>query len=174
MKYFKLLGILLLVGCASVNVVSDYDSKTNFKQYATFLFYEDAGKGLNELDVKRIEREIVSGLESKGMRVNEAPTMYVNIVSEERVSENRNTIGVGIGGGRNVGFGISGGIPIGGRKIQQQLVIDFVDAKTNELIWQGIANTEVKERTSPEEREQHYKKVIHKILEQYPPKKPQN
>ncbi|WP_348714736.1 DUF4136 domain-containing protein [Tenacibaculum sp. 190130A14a] len=173
MKYIKLLGLLFFIGCASVNVVSDYDSKTNFTQYKTFLFFEDAGKGLNELDVKRIEREIIAGLESKGLNTAESPTFLINIVAEERTSENRNTIGVGIGGGGNVGFGISGGIPIGRKKVSQQLMIDFVDAKTNELVWQGIAKTEMKVRATPEERKAYYKKVIAKILEEYPPKKPQ-
>ena len=171
MKYCKLLIILILVSCGSIDISSDYDSQTNFNAYKRFHFFEDAGKGLNELDVKRIHKSLTEGLQSIGLEKKDSPDFYINIVSEERVSEQRNTIGVGIGGGRNVGFGISGGIPIGGRKIHQQIVIDFVDAKSNQLIWQGVVSSEIKEKLTPKEKEIHYKKVVQKILEKYPPKK---
>ena len=172
MKYYKYFFLLIIIGCASSKVVYDYDSQTDFSQYKTFNFFEDAGKGLNELDVKRVTYEITTALEAKGMRLAETPDLYINIMSNEQVSANRNRIGIGIGsGGRNVGFGISGGIPIESRKINQQVTIDFVESEKNQLIWQGIANSELNEKTSPEERRAYYQKLIQKILSNYPPKK---
>ncbi len=171
MKQLKYLLLILIVGCSSTKVVYDYDSKTDFGPYKTFNFFEDAGEGLNELDVKRVTNELTMGLQQKGMKLSDTPDLYINIFSKESKSVNRNTIGLGIGGGGNVGFGISGGIPIGRKKINQQLTIDFVASKNNELLWQGIANGEIKERTNPKERVVHYQKVIEKILTNYPPKK---
>lgn len=171
MKQLKYLFVLFIIGCSSTKVVYDYDSKTAFEVYKTFNFFEDAGKGLNELDVKRITNELTKGLEQKGMVLSENPDMYINILSKESKSINRNTIGLGIGGGRNVGFGISGGIPIGRKKLNQELTIDFVASKNDELLWQGIANGVINEKTKPAERLVHYKAVIEKILENYPPKK---
>ena len=172
MKYYKYFFLLVIIGCSSSKVAYDYDSQTDFNQYKTFNFFEDAGKGLNELDIKRVTYEVTAALEAKGMQLTENPDMYINILSEERESLNRNTIGVGLGsGGRNVGFGISGGIPIESRKINQQLTIDFVESKYNQLIWQGISNSEIKEKTTPEERRVYYQKLIQKIMSNYPPKK---
>jgi len=171
MKRLKYLLLLFIVGCSSTKVVYDYDSKTNFDRYKTFNFFEDAGKGLSDLDVKRITNELIRKLEQKGMSLSETPDIYINILSKESEVANRNTIGLGIGGGGTIGFGISGGIPIGTKKMNQQLTIDFVESKNNELIWQGIADSEIKERTTPQEREIHYKKVIDKVLVSYPPNK---
>ncbi|CAM1346395.1 DUF4136 domain-containing protein [Tenacibaculum crassostreae] len=171
MKRYRYLFLLIFLSCASPKIVYDYDSQTNFLSYKTFNFFEDAGKGLSDLDKKRIEQELISGLEAKGMKLAENPDMYINLLSEERPSLNRNTIGIGIGsGGRNVGFGISGGIPIESRKINQQLTIDFVESKNNQLIWQSISNSEIREKTTPEERVKHYKTILNKVLANYPPK----
>ena len=171
MRYFKYLFLFVLISCSSTKVVYDYDSQTNFTAYKTFNFFEDAGKGLNELDVKRVTNELTNKLKAKGMRFADNPDIFINIVSQERESERRNTIGVGLGGGGNVGFGISGGIPIGSKKINQELIIDFVESKSDELVWQGIANSELKQRSTPQERVMHYRKVITEILKGYPPKK---
>lgn len=171
MKKLKYFLLILLVSCSSTKVVYDYDSKIDFTVYKTFNFFEDAGKGLSELDVKRITNELFYKLQEKGMKLSDTPDVYINIVSKESEVANRNTIGLGIGGGGTVGFGISGGIPIGSKKMNQQLTIDFVESKNDELIWQGIAESEIKERTRPEERELHYKKVIEKVLVSYPPSK---
>ncbi len=91
-----------------------------------------------------------------------------------KISENlnNNTIGIGIGsGGNNGGFGISGGIPIGGKKLNEELIIEFVNSKTDKVIWEGILNSKIKEKRKPEEKELHFQEVIKKILEKYPPKK---
>lgn len=171
MKHLKYLLLIVIMSCSSTKVVYDYDSKTNFDAYRTFNFFDDAGKGLNELDVKRITNELTIGLQQKGMKLSDTPDVYINILSKQSEAVNRNTIGIGIGGGGNVGFGISGGIPIGGKKVNQQLTIDFVASKNDELLWQGISNSKIKERTSPVERLAHYKKVITEIIINYPPKK---
>ncbi|TYP97992.1 uncharacterized protein DUF4136 [Tenacibaculum adriaticum] len=172
MKKLKYLLLLTIVACSSPKVVYDYDSKMNFNQYKTFDFFEDAGKGLNELDLKRITAEISQNLNKKGLRHSNTPDFYINILSKTREVQSRNTVGIGVGGGRrNVGFGISGGIPISSKKLNQQLTIDFVESKENQLIWQAILESEINEQTSPQERDVHYKKIIGKILAGYPPKK---
>ena len=104
------------------------------------------------------------------IRVN--PDFFINIISKISEAKNNNTIGIGIGsGGRNGGFGISGGIPIGGKKLNEEFIIEFVNAKTDEIIWEGILNSTIKEKRKPEEKEMHFKEIIKKIVEKYPPKK---
>lgn len=172
MKYFRLLFLALIMACSSPKVVYDYDTAVDFSQFKTYDFFEDAGEGLNELDKKRIMTAIAEKLAAKGMQRQTQPQIYIHILSKQVAVEDRNTVGVGIGGGGgNVGFGISGGIPIGAKKVNRQVTIDFVNAKNNQLIWQGVGEGKIKEKTTPEEREAFYTAMAAKILAGYPPKK---
>ncbi|WP_233900557.1 DUF4136 domain-containing protein [Tenacibaculum piscium] len=175
-KYVQNSSILLIlvfsiIGCSSSKVVYDYDTSINFENYKTFQFFEDAGKGLNALDIKRVTGEIIFLLEQKGMKLSDNPDMYIDVLSKESIVENNSTIGVGIGGGGRVGFNISGGIPLENRKIKQELTVNFIAGKNDALLWQGIANTNIKKKLNPQERTAYYQKITAKILEKYPPEK---
>ena len=163
--------VMLFVGCGSNKIVYDYDSKTDFTSFKTFNFYDDAGNGMNELDVKRAQVIIENELIRKGFKKVESPDFLINFTSQKMDLGENNNVGVGIGGGRNVGFGISAGIPIGPKKINEELTIEFVDTKTNELFWQGVSIKKIKEKIKPQEREVYLKEVVRKTFEKYPPSK---
>ncbi len=164
--------MLLLMSCGTSKVVYDYDDKTDFSQFKTFHFFEDVGSGFNEFDVKRTTAILENELSKSGFVKVENPDFFVNITAKVTEAQNRNTIGIGIGsGGRNGGFGISGGIPIGGKKLNEELIIEFVNAKTNELFWEGSLISTIKEKRKPAERELYLTDVIQKILAKYPPKR---
>ena len=170
MKQIKYLFLFLLMSCSTSKVLTDYDDEINFNDFKTYRFYEDLGKGLNELDIKRVTTIMNTELKELGFNEVEAPDFYINVISKLSEAQNNNTIGIGIGsGGRNGGFGISGGIPIGGKKLNEEFIVEFVNSKTNEIIWEGILNSTVKEKRKPEEKELHFKEIIKKILEKYPP-----
>lgn len=172
MKRFLLLISILLVGCSSNKVVFDYDNSINFNNYKTFDFFEDAGEGLSELDVKRIKSELTEQLLVKGISQKENPDFYINFLANTKEETSRNSIGIGLGsGGSNVGFGVSGGIPIERNKLVQELTVNFVKNENNDLIWQSIAKGVLKEQTTPEERDDYYKKIITEVIKGYPPKK---
>ncbi|APZ45092.1 hypothetical protein BW723_01730 [Polaribacter reichenbachii] len=152
-------------------MISDYDAEINFNNFKTYNFFEDIGKGLNEFDVKRVVSTLHTELNKKGLAQNDNPDFYINVIANYSEAQNRNTIGIGIGSGnRNGGFGVSGGIPIGGKKLNEEFIIEFVNAKTNEIIWEGVLNSTIKEQRTPEEKESHFTDIINKILDKYPPK----
>lgn len=172
MKQIQFLFLFLLMSCSSSKVIADYDSKIDFNNFKTYHFFEDIGKGLNDFDVKRVLSILNLELQQKGLAQNDNPDFYINVIANYSEAQNSNSIGIGIGSGnRNGGFGISGGIPIGSKKLNEEFIIEFVNAKTNEIIWEGILNSTIKEKREPEEKELHFKGVIGKILAQYPPKK---
>lgn len=172
MKRLKYLFLVLIVACSSPKIMYDYDAELNFNNYKTFNFFEDVGEGMNKFDVNRITYEIEEALKKQGFKKSDTPNFYVNALSKVTRQVLRNTIGVGVGGGnRGFGYGISGGIPIGARKMNQQITIDFVSAKNNELIWQGIADSEIRENLTPKERDEYYHHLIQKIIKGFPPKK---
>lgn len=171
MKNLKYLFVFLLISCSASKVVYDYDAKTDFSTFKTYSFFEDVGDGLNEIDTKRFTRSIERYLDSLGLKKSEKPDFYINVISEKRDAQRNNNVGIGVGGGRNVGFGISTGISIGGKKINEKIAIDFVASNNNELFWQGIIDAKVKEKIKPKAREVLVDDFVKKILSKYPPSK---
>lgn len=162
---------MILISCgAAVSV--DYNTQADFSQYNTFAFYPTLDSGLSKLDDNRIIQITDSLMHARGFIKSENPQLYLNFYAHEIVSNSRNTIGIGVGGGGgNVGLGVSGGIPIGGRTISQQLTMDFIDTQRDELVWQAVADGKLKEQATPQQKEAYYLSVIQKILKKYPPKK---
>jgi len=148
----------------------DYDLKTDFSQYKTYNFFEDAGDGMNELDVKRFIRSIEANLDSIGYEKSEKPDFYINFISGKSEAVRNKNVGVGVGaGGRNSGISISTDVFFGGAKINEKITIDFVAAVNNKLFWQGVLNMKVKEKIKPEERIAIVREAVKKILTKYPP-----
>ena len=148
-------------------MVSDYDSHTDFTKYKTFAFYKpgiDKAK-ISDLDKKRIMREIEANLIAKGMTKSETPDMLVSLFTKEReridvYNNNYGHWGYGYGtwyGGSSVSSTTEG-----------TLFIDFIDAKKNELFWQGIGVGDLVLR-SVEKKEARIKEIVTKIISQYPP-----
>lgn len=170
----KLLSLLIftifLVSCGAT-VAVDYDQQVDFSKYTTYNYFPNIDSGLNQLDDNRIKQITDSLLQQRGFVKNETPQIYINFYARESISNTRNTIGIGIGsGGGNVGIGVSGGIPIGGKILNQQLTMDFIDVENDDLVWQAIADGEMKERATPQQKEDYYVSVIQRILAKYPPK----
>ncbi len=172
MKYISVLIISVFLVSCGTTVNYDYDSQTNFSQYKTYNYFPDIDSGLSELDDKRIIKITDSLLQNRGFIKSETPQFLINFFAKEGNIHSKNTIGIGLGsGGRNVGVGISGGIPIGGKVIDQQLTLDFVDSLKDDLFWQAISDGELKEKATPIQKETYYTKLLTKILKGFPPKK---
>ena len=168
MKSLKyLFFIVFIISCSTSKVLVDYDEKSNFANYKTFGFYKNIGEGLNEFDINRVEEVIVFEMQQNGFTESEKPDFRIDFKSKLTEEDNRTRLGIGLGNG---GFGVSGGIPIGSKKMIEELKIDFVDAKSEQLFWQGLLKSKVREKRKPEEKELHFKVVISKILSNYPPK----
>lgn len=172
MKFDSILIIALFLTSCGATVAVDYDKQVDFSKYNTYNYFPTIDSGLNQLDDNRIMQITDSLLQERGFIKSENPQLYVNFYAKENVSNSRNTIGIGIGGGGgNVGVGVSGGIPIGGRVVNQQLTMDFIDVEKDDLVWEAVAEGEMKERAVPEQKEAYYVSVIQKVLAKYPPKK---
>lgn len=172
MKFLSILVCTLLLVSCGASVAVDYDKKIDFAYYNTYNFYPSIDSGLSELDDARIMQITDSLLQQKGFVKSETPQLYINFFARENISASRSTLGIGIGsGGGNVGIGVSGGIPIGGRVVNQELTIDFIDIQKDDLVWQAVANDEIKERATPQQKETYYFSVLQKIFKKYPPVK---
>jgi len=173
MKAFRILILALLISsCISIRVNYDYEKGTDFTQYKTYNYYGDMQTGLSELDTKRFLDALDAKMGAKGFSLSEDPDFLVNIQSSQYQEAPQSSVGVGLGGsGRNVGGGISFGIPVGQSNVNRQIIIDFVDENKTGLFWQAISESSFNPNATPEQREADLKAVVSKLLEGFPPKK---
>ncbi len=170
MKALSLIFISLLLISCGATVAVDYDNETDFQKFTSYNYFPDLDSGLSELDNGRIMQITDSLLQGRGFIKSGTPNFLINFFAQESVSNSRNTIGIGIGGGGgNVGVGVGGGIPIGGRVVNQQLTMDFIDAENDALFWKAVAEGERKEKASPTQKDNYYINLIQKMLKKYPP-----
>lgn len=167
LKFLPLLILFVFASCTSVRVASDYDKKANFNSYGSFAFYKpgiDQAK-ISDLDKKRILRAIESELTTKGMIKSESPDLLVSIFTKERerVDVYNNNFGYGWGWnpwfyGNNVS-----------RSTEGSLYIDLIDAKTNELVWQGIGTASLHTGSDIDKKEKRIREIVAEVLAEYPP-----
>lgn len=165
-----IIALLLFASCSSVRVASDYDTKVNFNQFTTYAFFKPGidKAEISDLDKRRILRAIDAELNLKGMQKSESPDLLISFFTKakERVDVYQNHYGWG-------GYwGWGWGHPWGGTTVSKTtegtLYIDIIDAKTNELIWQGIGTAPL--ARDMEKKEARINEIVKKILERYPPK----
>lgn len=173
MKSLKITLVALFVfGCAPIRVNYDFDKATNFNNYKTYHYYSDMDTGLSELDTKRLLDALDAKMAVKGFHLSDTPDFFIDIKSSEYQEVQRNSVGVGLGGGgRNVGGGISIGIPVGQANVNRQITIDFVDETKKQLFWQAVSESSFNPNATPEKREERLNAIVDKILTNYPPKK---
>ncbi|MGB5555606.1 MAG: DUF4136 domain-containing protein [Flavobacteriaceae bacterium] len=163
--------VLLFTSCNAVRVNYDYDKETDFSSFNTYNYYTELKTGLSELDDKRLFKVLDIALQSKGLVFSEEPDILINIEGRSYETPQNSSVGVGVGGmGRNVGGGVSVGIPVGRPNLERILQFDFVDAKKDMLFWQAISTSSLKEDLPPVLREQKLQELVDKVLKKYPPK----
>jgi len=152
-----------ITSCGTTFVDYDYDEKASFDSYKTYQYDLRESTGLSEFDERRF---------IKFTDRTDYNSISIVIQASEYETTSRNTVGIGFGGvGRNGGVGVSGGIPIGGREQHQQITVEFYDMDHGaKLVWQAISESDVKVKTTPNQRDTHYKKLVEKIFKKYPPK----
>tara|TARA_R110002072_G_scaffold110112_4_gene237587 strand:- start:682 stop:1260 length:579 start_codon:yes stop_codon:yes gene_type:complete len=175
MKSLKLIAVILimsLTSCATVKVVSDYDTKVNFNEYKTFAFYKKGidKAAVSDLDKKRIMRAIEAELIAKGFTKSDNPDMLVSIFtkSRERVNITQNNFGWGWGWGWRNSWMFGRENMNVNQYTEGTLFIDFIDKTKNELVWQGIGSGALKMK-NPEKREERIKTFVKEIIATYPP-----
>ena len=161
--------IFLIFQSCGVYVQSDYDRDVDFSEYNTFAFYKaDIDKvKISDLDKKRILKYIDLGLKQKGLTRSDNPDIIVTIetVSRQRVYL-RNNLAYGYyppfwGYYNHPSSSVTS-------NTQGTLFINIIDAKNNQLVWQGRGVGLINEFR--EDRDEMIGDFVNKIFEEYPPK----
>lgn len=171
LKFLPLLLLFMFASCSTVRVATDYDKEANFNNYQSFAFYKPGidKAEISDLDKKRILRAIEENLSIKGMSKSETPDILVSIFTKERerVDVYSNNYGYGWGWSPWYYGGYYGGSSVS-RSTEGTLYIDLIDAKTNNLVWQGVGNADLA-TSSMEKKEKRINEIVTKILAAYPP-----
>lgn len=168
---FICITLLALMACAPVKVNYDYERNADFSKYKTFNYFQNLDTGMSELDTKRFLDALDAAMATKGMVLSDSPDFLINIKSSAYTVGSQSSVGVGFGGsGRNMGGGISVGIPVGQSTLNRQIQIDFVDPQGGGLFWQAISEDSFYQDDAPEAKEEKFKTIATEILKGYPPK----
>jgi hypothetical protein len=170
---------LLVAGCSSFRVSTDYDPAVDFSQYGSYAWIpeppatEDApDRPSDGLIRQRIERAVDDVLATKGLRrVQDQGDASLLVAEHINVDQKLqvNTVNYGYGYGR---WGYYGGGYTDTQVDQYEegtLILDFIDAGTKQLVWRGQAKTRLRDEKTPEARTKRIRQAVGAILDRYPP-----
>lgn len=176
--------VVAFTGCTTIDVSTDYALEQDFSQYRVYQWHPDGITQNAALDAMggdifaaRIKRVTEETLAARGMRQGPDPDFYVNysVITEERVSINTyNTYG-GYGPGWGYygygygAWGVGGSQTLVNYYTEGAIVIDVVDAASNQLVWRGTADSVLDPSLSPIKKEQELRQALSKMFENFPP-----
>ena len=156
---------------ASAQSVSyDYDRSTDFSRLKTYAWVP--GTNLkDELNHQRIMAAVDAQLAAKGFtRVERSANPDVLVAYHAGFSRELEINGYASGWG---GYRW-GPARTGTARVEQvtvgTLVVDMVNAKSNTIVWRGIATKDLDPNASPEKREKNINKAAEKLFKNYPHK----
>lgn len=173
MRFLQLIILAIFItSCGGPRAVYDYDETAGFANISSYQIFPDLQTGMNQLDEQRLITILQEQLAQKGFTTSQEPQIYVNFYSTEYQTPTRNSVGIGVAGtGRNVGVGVSGGIPLGGPDTYRRVTFDFIDVQKDVLIWQAVVEGRFDNNTSPEKRADRLRTMVEAALKGYPPKR---
>jgi hypothetical protein len=175
MKAINTFVVLLFIGftvsCSAIyGVQYDYDKEANFAGLRTYDWLpvpEEAG--IDSLVVKRVKNAVNAELQAKGLTMTSDNPDF--LVAEHLGKDAKVEVtdwGYGYGP-----HGAYWGSPWRGVSTyayeEGTLVLDFVDAKSKEMIWRGVAKAEIDNVDTPEKSEKLINEAVQAILKKFPP-----
>ena len=168
-------GVALAVagGAWAQDVKVDYDKAANFGAIKTFSLKLGTGWG-NQIGEKRVTDEITEALTAKGWRV--APEGQANAqVVLHGATETKRSLNTfysgGMGGYGYRGWGGMGGMGTATTTESQYtvgtLVVDIFDATGKNLLWRGVAQDELSDKTDKNVKK--LGKASDKLFKDFPP-----
>jgi hypothetical protein len=168
--YLLLLPWLVASCGTSSQVFSDYDKSAYMTEYKTFgwstpLSIEARNNPLyyNELNNKRINNAVAVQLESRNYKYSEDPDilMHYHIIIEDKTVMRTDPYGYYYGP-----YWMRSEVSV--YEYQEgTLIIDLMDAHTNNLVWRGWITNFLKNR-DPEKMEESINTAVRMIFAQYP------
>lgn len=165
-----------LAGCSGMNVYSDFDPTAvdDMKAYRTYSWLplpKERRRDADQLVSKRIMAVTDQALSAKGYEraQTSAPDFLVGWHGAIDKKLQYNTVNTYYGYGWGYWGGVGASRTYATEYHEGSLIIDIVDARTNELVWRGVAQSEVYPQSDPDYRNRQIESAVNKILSQFPP-----
>ena len=173
-----ILSAAAFTACSTVSVQTDYDKTANFQKYETYaLAPAEAGPGLSPSSKAALRDTLRTEMAKKGFAEATTGTPDIaiarHIFTEEKTAVNEYTDwGYSSGSYWPYGYGSYGtwaAAPQTHLQVSQYtsgtLILDFVDTKTNQLVFRGTGNAVVK---GPEANADKITEAVIRIVADFP------
>ena len=166
-----LLSLVLISGCTPFKVSTDYNPDLNIANWKTYQWQLDPIPSDdpydNDLNRNRVTQAINQELTKKGFSIKASqPDFKISYfflveskVDVHRIHNHCPWIHCGYGSYETYVSQYKYG----------SLIIDLIDAKTNELQWRGIVGARVTEGATPQEKQENIKAAIQYLMQEFPP-----
>jgi hypothetical protein len=165
--FMLLLCVLVLIGCSSISVRSDYNTEADFASYRTFSWLPQpdrpAARGVanRPLLEQQIKEAVEAELESKGYLIVRGGRsdlrMAVHFGVHDQIDINR--YGYGHWRHSHVRTEVY-------QHKESTLILDFVDPRQQQLVWRGWANSVP---AKPDRIDEQINESVARMLAEYPP-----
>ncbi len=169
---------MLVAGCSSLKVGSDYDPQYDFSIiHKIAIVYAPSEDGVVSLAQQRFAKALREALQSKGYEITGRDSADLLMLFHLNVTEKRQIVTdyelVGLYPYYPAYYGYYGGVVPVTREYtwnEAKIVIDAVDPHGNRVVWRGVATDRLKSFDTPQERMAYIRDVVTKILADFPPK----
>ena len=177
-------AVLVISGCSSVTVHSDYDKAADFSQYKTYHFLgwaEESNKILNRFDQERIQNAFANEFSNRNLTFVEsngdmAVSLFIVVDKKTSVTAYTNSMNAG-GWGYGAGwgwYGGYGGVGMGTSTttysendyLEGTLIVDVYDTKTKKMIWKSVGQKTRDDNPKNADRNVAY--VAEKMMKPFP------
>lgn len=169
---YLVLTVFLISACSQVRVGYDYDKESNIPAYKTFNWHTPPDKdGAYNIMEKRIIRKVERQLETKGLlKTEENPDFLIALHGTRQTKVNIRDWGYSC---NRFGVGVERLGGLSGMDVYQYsegtIILDFIDARTKELFWRGMAVSIIDNTRTPAEWEELVDDAVSNMLKNYPP-----
>ncbi len=168
-----------MAGCAPFTVKYDYDSHANYAAYKTYDWYAASSKAKGKSDGvenpimdRRVRSAVEREMSAKGLKLEKTgePDVLVTYYPAYRRGTVYTTTSVGgWGWARPFGYGVGTHFTEAHPYQEGSIILEIVDNKTNQLVWQAVAEGALTGLEDPEDAEEQVGKAVKQMLTRFPP-----
>lgn len=180
MRIKAIISSLFVVGtlasCApAITVKYDYDPKVNVRQFTTYRIEADRQRNADpivgsNLNQRRIADALDQSLKARGYKPvtqGEADLVvrfFTDARDRQQIQSNNTMSPWGWGWG---GWGYPN--QVYSRQYEEnRVVINVIDARTNDIVWQGWATGQLNSRNKERDRDQAFRETVTSIMKNFP------